>query len=58
MHLGPLVRDENGRKTPISTSVSIFFGGNRNGFGKYGSKTESEYADIQKRTNTDGEPEN
>jgi hypothetical protein len=23
-----------------------------------GSKTESKYADIQKRTNTDGEPEN
>jgi hypothetical protein len=23
-----------------------------------GSKIESEYADIQKRTNTDGEPEN
>jgi hypothetical protein len=51
--------DGNGRKNPISTSVSIFFlaetgAGSENA----GSKTESEYADIQKRTNTDGEPEN
>jgi hypothetical protein len=29
-------RDENGRKNPISTSVSIFFGGNGSGFGKCG----------------------
>ena len=28
--------DGNGRKNLISTSVSIFFGGNRIGFGKYG----------------------
>jgi len=28
--------DENGRKNLISTSVSIFFGGNGIGFGKYG----------------------
>jgi hypothetical protein len=28
--------DENGRKNPISTSVSIFFDENRNGFGKCG----------------------
>jgi hypothetical protein len=30
--------DGNGRKNPISTSVSIFFGGNGIGFGKYGFK--------------------
>jgi hypothetical protein len=28
----------NGRKTPISTFVSMFFGGNESGFGKYGFK--------------------
>ena len=28
--------DTNGRKNLISTSVSIFFGGNGIGFGKYG----------------------
>jgi hypothetical protein len=28
--------DENGRKNPISTFVSIFFGGNGIGFRKYG----------------------
>jgi hypothetical protein len=28
--------DGNGRKNHISTSVSIFFGGNGIGFGKYG----------------------
>jgi hypothetical protein len=28
--------DGNGRKNLISTSVSIFFGGNGIGFGKYG----------------------
>jgi hypothetical protein len=28
--------DGNGRKNPISTSVSIFFGGNGIGFGKCG----------------------
>jgi hypothetical protein len=28
--------DGNGRKNPISTSVSIFFGGNGTGFGKCG----------------------
>jgi hypothetical protein len=28
--------DENGRKNPISTSVSIFFGGNEIGFEKCG----------------------
>jgi hypothetical protein len=28
--------DGNGRKNPISISVSIFFGGNGIGFGKYG----------------------
>jgi hypothetical protein len=31
-------RDENGRKNHISTFVSIFFGGNGSGFGKYGFK--------------------
>jgi hypothetical protein len=50
--------DGNGRKNPISTSISIFFGGNGIGSENTGSKTESEYADIRKRTNTDGEPEN
>jgi hypothetical protein len=29
-----VVSDENGRKNPISISVSIFFGGNGIGFGK------------------------
>jgi hypothetical protein len=43
----------------ISTSVSLFFltetgAGSEN----VGSKMESEYTDIRKRTNTDGEPEN
>jgi hypothetical protein len=28
--------DRNERKTPISTSVSVIFGGNRIRFGKYG----------------------
>jgi hypothetical protein len=32
--------DGNGRKNPISTSVSIFFGRNGSGFGKYGFKNE------------------
>jgi hypothetical protein len=32
--------DGNGRKNPISTSVSIFFGGNGIGFGKYGFENE------------------
>ena len=30
------VSDENGRKNLLSTSVSIFFGGNGIGLGKYG----------------------
>ena len=30
------VSDENGRKNLLSTSVSIFFGRNGIGFGKYG----------------------
>jgi hypothetical protein len=34
--------DGNGRKNPISTSVSIFFGGNGIGFGKCGFKNEIE----------------
>jgi hypothetical protein len=51
--------DGNGRKNPISTSISIFFlvetvVGSKNA----GSKMKSEYADIRKWTNTDGEPEN
>jgi hypothetical protein len=54
-----LIRDENGRKNHISTSVSIFFlmetgAGSENA----SLKTESEYADIRKRTNTDEETEN
>jgi hypothetical protein len=32
--------DENGRKNPISTSVSIFFDENGNGFKKYGFENE------------------
>ena len=31
-----MLSDENGRKNLISISISIFFGGNRIGFGKYG----------------------
>jgi hypothetical protein len=31
-----VIMDGNGRKNPISTSVSIFFGGNGSEFGKYG----------------------
>jgi hypothetical protein len=51
--------DGNGRKNPISTSVSIFFlAKTESGLENTGSETESEYADIRKRTNTDGEPEN
>jgi hypothetical protein len=30
-----VLSDENGRKNPICTSVSIIFGGNRIRFGKY-----------------------
>jgi hypothetical protein len=52
-------RDENGRKNPISTSVSIFFLAETGaGSENTGSKTESEYADIRKRTNMDGELKN
>jgi hypothetical protein len=51
--------DGNGRKKPISTSVSIFFLAETGpGSENAGSETESEYADMRKRTNTDGEPEN
>jgi hypothetical protein len=50
--------DGDGRKNPISTSVSIFFCETGAGSKNAGSKTESEYADIWKQKNTDGEPEN
>jgi hypothetical protein len=36
MHNHTPARDENGQKNPISTSVSIYFGGNGSGFGKCG----------------------
>jgi hypothetical protein len=51
--------DGNGRKNPISTSVSIFFLAETGpGSENAGLKTKSEYADIRKQTNTDFEPEN
>jgi hypothetical protein len=51
--------DENGPKNPIPTSVSIFFlTETKSGSENTGSETESKYADIRKRTNTDGEPKN
>jgi hypothetical protein len=41
--------DGNGRKNPISTSVSIFFlAETGSGSKNTGSETESEYADIRK----------
>jgi hypothetical protein len=49
--------DGNGRKNPISTYVSIFLE-TGTGLENTGSKTQSEYANIRKQTNTDGEPEN
>jgi hypothetical protein len=52
------IEDENGRKNSISTSVSIFFVEMKAGSENTGLKTESEYANIRKRTNTDGEPKN
>jgi hypothetical protein len=57
-----VIRDENGRKrmkrTIFLLSFLYFFVETRAGSENAGSKTESEYADIRKRTNTDGEPEN
>jgi hypothetical protein len=50
--------DENGQKNPISTSVSIFLAETGTGSENAGSKTKSEYMDIRKWTNMDGEPEN
>jgi hypothetical protein len=54
--------DENGRKRMEKPyfyfCFYIFFAEMGPGSENTGSKTESEYADIRKRTNTDGEPEN
>jgi hypothetical protein len=50
--------DENGRKNPISTFISIFFGGNGMGSENTGLEMESGYVDARKRTNTDREPKN
>jgi hypothetical protein len=55
-------RDENRMETDGKTLFLLLFlyflaetgAGSENA----GSKTESEYMDIRKRTNTDGEPEN
>ena len=54
-------RDENGQKQTenlISTSVSIFFlTETGSGSENTGTETGSDYAEVQKRTNTDVEPE-
>jgi hypothetical protein len=54
--------DENGRKRTEKPyfyfSFYIFLAETESGSENTGSETESEYADIRKRTNTDGEPEN
>jgi hypothetical protein len=54
--------DENGRKRTEKTIFLLpflyFLAKTGSGSENMGSKTESEYADIRKRTNTDGEPEN
>jgi hypothetical protein len=50
--------DGNRRKNPISIFVPIFFSETGADSENAGSTTESEYADIRKQTNTDGEPEN
>lgn len=49
-----LFSDENGRKTPISTFVSIFLAGTGSGSENAVSKTEPKFADFRKRTNTGG----
>ena len=51
-----IIISENGQKNLISTSVSIFFGGNGIGFGKYGYGNRIGLRG-RKRTNTDVEPE-
>jgi hypothetical protein len=56
--MAPVISDENRRKNPISTSVSIFFLRKRDPSENAGLEPESGYADAQKRTNTDGEPKN
>jgi hypothetical protein len=45
-------------KNPISTFISIFFGGNGMGSENTGLEMESGYVDARKRTNTDREPKN
>ena len=60
--------DGNGRKNLIFTSISIFFGGNRIGFGKYGHGNGIGFGKYwygnriglrgsTKRTNTNVEPQ-
>jgi hypothetical protein len=55
-------RDENGRKRTekpyFYLNFYIFLAETGAGLENAGSKMESEYADIRKRTNTDEEPEN
>jgi hypothetical protein len=57
-----LASDENGRKRTEKPyfyfRFYIFLAETESGSENTGSETESEYADIRKRTNTDGEPEN
>jgi hypothetical protein len=50
--------DGNGQKNHISTSVSIFFGGNGIGFGKCGFENGIGICGCTETNNTDGEPEN
>jgi hypothetical protein len=54
--------DENGRKRTEKPyfyfRFYIFLAETKSGSENTGSETESEYADIRKRTNTNGEPEN
>jgi hypothetical protein len=61
--LSPVVlSDENGRKRTEKPyfyfRFYIFLAETGSGSENTGSEMESEYADIRKRTNTDGEPEN
>jgi hypothetical protein len=59
---GIRISDENGRKRTEKPyfyfRFYIFLAEMESGSENTGSETESEYADIRKQTNTDGEPEN
>jgi hypothetical protein len=56
-HIG-IKTEGNGRKTLFLLPFLYFLVETGAGSENAGSKTESGYADIRKRTNTDGEPKN